>query len=63
VTALWPVSHAEQLIADPVDGHFIENPMFAKAHHEPRPKRGFCYSRIKDGDPNQLCRPGQHVAQ
>ena len=32
--AVWPVSHSEQLIADLVDGQFIENPVFAKAHHD-----------------------------
>ena len=32
--AVWPVSHSEQLIADLVDGRFIENLVFAKAHHD-----------------------------
>jgi hypothetical protein len=32
--AVWPISHAEQLIADLVDGQFIENPVFAQAYHD-----------------------------
>ena len=32
--AVWPVSHSEQLIADLACGQFIENPMFAKSHHD-----------------------------
>jgi hypothetical protein len=32
--AIWPVSHSEQLIANPVDGQFIENPVFTKSHRD-----------------------------
>ena len=34
MTAVWPVSHSEQLITDLFGGRFVENPEFAKAHHE-----------------------------
>ena len=32
--AVGTVSHAEQLVADLVDGQFIENPVFAKAYND-----------------------------
>ena len=32
--AVWPISHAEQLIADLVHGEFIENPVFTQAYHD-----------------------------
>ena len=34
MTTVWTVSHSEQLIADCGDSQFIENPVFAKAHHD-----------------------------